>query len=131
MQENPEYRDVAGEVSRCLRRRARAAERDGIASVLIDPGIGFGKSWDHNLEILRRMHVLTNLGWPVVVGVSRKAFIGAATMVEAARARLVGSKVAEAFAVMGGADMVRTHDVRAAVEAVRMGEAIGRGSVAP
>ena len=131
MQKNPEYAHLMREVSRYLRQRALEAERDGVASVLVDPGVGFGKSWDHNLEILRRMRTLRNLGRPVVVGVSRKAFIGAATAVEVAGERLIGSKVAEAFAVIGGADMIRTHDVRAAVEAVRMGEAIARGSVAP
>ena len=130
MQENPEYADLAREVSGYLRKRAREAERAGVASVLIDPGVGFGKSWNHNLELLRRVGALRRLGRPVVVGVSRKAFIGAATRVEAAGERLIGSKVAEAFAVIGGADMIRTHDVRAAVEAARMGEAIARGRIA-
>ena len=109
----------------------REAERAGVASVLVDPGVGFGKSWNHNLEILRRLHVLRELGRPLVVGVSRKRFIGEITGVEEAGERLVGSKVAEAFAVIGGADVIRTHDVVAAVEAVRMGEAIRRGRVAP
>lgn len=130
MQGNPEYADLAREVSGYLRKRAREAERAGVASVLIDPGVGFGKSWNHNLELLRRVGALRRLGRPVVVGVSRKAFIGAATRVEAAGERLIGSKVAEAFAVIGGADMIRTHDVRAAVEAARMGEAIARGRIA-
>ena len=129
MQENPEYEDLMGELSRYLRESARQAERDGIRSVLIDPGVGFGKSWDQNLEILRKMSVLRDLGYPLVVGVSRKSFIGAITGVEAAGERLIGSKVAEAFAAAGGADVIRTHDVGAAVEAVRMGEAVRRGSV--
>lgn len=128
MQVNPEYGDLMGELSGYLRESARRAEEDGIASVLIDPGVGFGKSWDHNLEILRRMGELRELGRPLVVGVSRKGFIGAITGVEAAGERLIGSKVAEAFAVAGGADVIRTHDVAAAVEAVRMGEAVRRGS---
>ena len=131
MQDDPEYEDLMGELSGYLRESARRAERDGVASVLIDPGIGFGKSWNHNLEILRRMGVLRDLGYPLVVGASRKGFIGAITGVEAAGERLIGSKVAEAFAVIGGADMIRTHDVETAVEAVRMGEAIRRGSVGP
>ncbi|MDE0331700.1 MAG: dihydropteroate synthase [Nitrospinae bacterium] len=131
MQKNPEYEDLMGELSRFLGECARRAEREGIASVLVDPGVGFGKSWDHNLEILRRMGELRDLGYPLVVGVSRKSFIGAITGVEAAGERLIGSKVAEAFAVVGGADMIRTHDVGVAVEAVRMGEAIRRGRVDP
>ena len=128
MQENPVYKDLMGELSRYLRESARQAERDGIRSVLVDPGVGFGKSWDHNLEILRRMGELRDIGYPLIVGVSRKGFIGAITGVEAAGERLIGSKVAEAFAVAGGADVIRTHDVGAAVEAVRMGEAVRRGS---
>ena len=131
MQTNPEYEDLMGELSGYLRERAHQAEQDGVASVLIDPGVGFGKSWGHNLEILRRMGEFRELGRPLVVGVSRKSFIGAITGVEAAGERLIGSKVAEAFAVVGGADMIRTHDVGAAVEAARMGEAVRRGSVGP
>lgn len=131
MQVNPEYEDLMGELSDYLRESARQAEGDGITSVLVDPGVGFGKSWDHNLEILRRMSEFRELGRPLVVGVSRKSFIGAITGVEAAGERLIGSKVAEAFAVVGGADMIRTHDVGAAVEAVRLGEAVRRGSVGP
>ncbi len=131
MQENPEYADLMGELSDCLRESAQLAERDGIRSVFIDPGVGFGKSWDHNLEILRRLDALRELGRPLIVGVSRKGFIGAITGVEAAGERLIGSKVAEAFAVVVGADVIRTHDVGEAVEAARMGEAIRRGSVAP
>ncbi len=129
MQENPVYGDVAREVAAYLEARAREAEAAGVRSVLLDPGIGFGKTWDHNLEILRQMALFTDLGRPVVVGVSRKAFVGAATGVERPEERLVGSKVAEAFAVLGGADVIRTHDVRAAVEAARMAEAIARGRV--
>ncbi len=129
MQDAPVYENLMGELTGYLRESARRAEEDGITSVLIDPGVGFGKSWDHNLEILREMSVLRILGHPLVVGVSRKSFIGAITGVEAAGERLIGSKVAEAFAVVGGADVIRTHDVGAAVEAVRMGEAVRRGNV--
>lgn len=131
MRENTAYGDLMREVSGRLRAMAREAERAGVASVLIDPGVGFGKSRERNLELLRRLPALRRLGRPVVVGVSRKAFIGAATGVEAAGERLIGSKVAEAFAVIGGADMIRTHDARAAVEAARMGEAIARGRLDP
>ena len=82
MQDAPVYEDLMGELTGYLRESARRAEEDGITSVLIDPGVGFGKSWDHNLEILREMSVLRNLGHPLVIGVSRKSFIGAITGVE-------------------------------------------------
>lgn len=129
MQENPVYEDVAQEVAAYLEARAREAEAAGIRSVWVDPGIGFGKTWDHNLEILRRLPVFTSLGRPLVVGVSRKAFVGAATGVARAEERLIGSKVAEAFAAMGGADVIRTHDVGAAAEALRMAAALTAGKV--
>ncbi|MEE9274333.1 MAG: dihydropteroate synthase [bacterium] len=127
MQEEPVYEDLMGELAAFLSARAGEAERAGIGSVLIDPGIGFGKTWDHNLEILRGLSALTDLGRPVVIGLSRKTFVGAVTGVDPAGERLIGSKVAEAFAVWAGADVIRTHDVGAAFEAIRMAEAIARG----
>lgn len=129
MQDAPEYADVVREVAAVLDDRAAAVEGAGVQSVMIDPGIGFGKTWNQNLEILRDIPVLTRGGRPVVVGVSRKAFIGKATGVEQAGERLIGTKVVEAFAVCGGADIIRTHDVREALEGIRMAEAFVRGTV--
>jgi dihydropteroate synthase len=131
MQEAPVYEDVVREVAEFLDERASVAEHGGVGSVWVDPGIGFGKSWDHNLEILRALTVLNETVRPLVIGVSRKTFIGKATGVEVAEARLMGSKVTEAFAVLGGADVIRTHDVPEAIEAIRMAEALARGTVKP
>lgn len=131
MQEVPAYADVVAEVASFLAERAAAGEAEGIRSIWIDPGIGFGKTWNQNLEILNGMPVLSRQGLPVVIGVSRKTFIGKATGVEEAGKRLIGSKVAEAFAVWGGADIIRTHDVQAAFETIRMAEALARGTVMP
>ncbi len=130
MQAAPEYVDVVREVAAFLDDRAAAAADTGVRSILIDPGIGFGKTWDQNLEILRDLPALTGLGRPVVIGVSRKSFVGKATGIERAGERLIGSKVAEAFAVSGGVDVIRTHDVKEAFEGIRMAEAIARGTVA-
>jgi dihydropteroate synthase len=129
MQNAPDYADVVREVAAFLDERASAAEEAGIRSVMIDPGIGFGKTWDQNLEILRDLPVLTRLGRPVVIGVSKKTFIGKATGVERAGDRLIGSKVMEAFAACGGADIIRTHDVKEAFEGIRMAEAFAHGTV--
>ena len=129
MQENPVYADVVREVAEYLEARALEAERDGIGSVMLDPGIGFGKTWDHNLDILRDLGALSALGRPIVIGVSRKTFIGVATGVERPAERLIGSKVAEAFAAAAGADVIRTHDVAAAREAIGMAEAFASGRV--
>ncbi|MEK6709280.1 MAG: dihydropteroate synthase [Nitrospinota bacterium] len=130
MQEKPVYGDVVREVAACLEGRAREAEGAGVPSVWIDPGIGFGKTFDHNLAILRGLAVFLELRRPLVIGVSRKAFVGAITGVQRAEERLVGTKVAEAFAAFSGADVIRTHDVRAAAEALQMAGALARGRVA-
>lgn len=129
MQESPVYEDVVREVVEYLEARALDAEKDGVGSVMLDPGIGFGKTWDHNLDILRDLGSLSALGRPIVIGVSRKTFIGAATGIERPSERLIGSKVAEAFAAAAGADVIRTHDVAAAREAIEMAEAFARGRV--
>lgn len=130
MQENPVYEDVVREVCSFLEERARGAEAAGVRSVWVDPGIGFGKTWDHNLGILRRLPAFMALERPLVIGVSRKAFVGAITGVQRPEERVIGSKVAEAFAAMAGADVIRTHDVGAAREALQMAAALARGSVA-
>lgn len=129
MQENPVYDDVAREVAAYLEGRAREAEAAGVRSVWVDPGLGFGKTWDHNLEILRQLPAFTAMRRPIVIGVSRKAFVGAITGVAHAGDRLVGSKVAEAFAALAGADVIRTHEVKAAAEALKMAAALARGRV--
>lgn len=112
--------------------RVRAAEEAGIRRwrILLDPGIGFAKTGDQNSEILRRFGELRDWpglkGLPWVVGVSRKRFIGKVTGVEEPKERVIGSVVAMAAAVRGGADVVRVHDVRESVEGAKMADAIWR-----
>ncbi len=122
MQEAPRYEDVVGEVAELLAARAGQAEAEGVPAVFLDPGIGFGKRWAHNRALLRGLPALAALGRPLVVGVSRKAFLPLLDDIARPTDRLVGSKVGEAFAVWGGANVIRTHDVRAAVEAIRVAE---------
>jgi dihydropteroate synthase len=144
MQQDPRYGDVAREVADWLGQRLAAARRSGIESerVALDPGIGFGKTLRHNFELLARLGELLELGRPVVVGVSRKSFLGkrerasgAAGAGAAARPgagtpppdlppeeRLEGGLAATAVAVFLGARIVRTHDVAATVRAVRIAE---------
>jgi len=131
MQEAPVYENVVREVAEFLEERASAAERGGVGSVWVDPGIGFGKSWDHNLEILRSFTLFNEMVRPLVIGVSRKTFIGQATGVQEAEARMMGSKLTEGFAVLGGADVIRTHDVPEATEVIRMAEVLARGTIKP
>ena len=127
MQEAPEYEDVVGEVHEFLRERIEAAEFAGIDAerIAIDPGIGFGKNLEDNLELMRRIDAFPDLGRPVLVGPSRKRFIG--TLLDAPEdERIEGTIGAVAWLVSRGAHIVRVHDVREVVRAVRVIDAIVR-----
>jgi dihydropteroate synthase len=126
MQDDPSYADVVAEVAAYLARQACALERAGVARdrIAIDPGIGFGKTTAHNLELLRRLPELEALGFPVVVGASRKRFIGEITGVAEPCERLAGSVAAAVEAGRRGAAVVRVHDVAATVEALAVAQAI-------
>jgi dihydropteroate synthase len=130
MQEAPTYADVVGEVREYLRGRIEAAELAGIdpERIAVDPGIGFGKDLEHNLELMRRIDELLPLGRPVLVGPSRKRFIGAILDLPEDE-RIEGTIGATAWMVSRGAHVVRVHDVREVVRAVRVLDAIaGRSS---
>lgn len=127
MQEHPEYADVVREVKGFLQERITALRTAGVPleSIAVDPGIGFGKSLDHNLTLMRELGELAALGHPVVVGLSRKSFIeklGAGEKGE----RLPASIAAEALAVARGAHVVRAHDVAETVRAMRIVDALVR-----
>lgn len=125
MQDNPVYDDVVAEVSEFLANAAARGRRAGIQRVWIDPGIGFGKTTDHNLDLIANLDRFTSIA-PVLVGVSRKRTIGDlhalsdGTASVATDDRLEGSVAMAAWSAHMGADIVRVHDVRATVDAVRM-----------
>lgn len=125
MQEDPVYEDVVAEVASFLRQSALAAEERGVAGsrVVIDPGIGFGKTMEHNLELIRRIGELAPLGYPVLIGASRKAFIGRILDLPV-EDRVEGSVAAHVAAVLAGAHVVRAHDVGATVRGVRVADAV-------
>src|SRR5262245_45327317 len=127
MQEAPSYEDVVAEVKEYLRERVEAAEFAGIdpARLVIDPGIGFGKDLEHNLELLHGIDGLLDLGRPVLVGPSRKRFIGTVLDLPEGE-RVEGTAAAVAWAVAHGAQLVRVHDVREIVRVVRMIDAIAK-----
>lgn len=120
MQVDPHYDDVVSEVREHLVARAEAAAAGGVAEVWIDPGIGFGKTGEHNLTLLAHLRELAGTGWPVVVGTSRKGFLGTLTGVAEPAERLEGSLATAVWAMAEGAAMVRVHDVRATVQAARI-----------
>ncbi len=125
MQDHPRYADVAREVRTFLEVRAREAIGAGMPpeAIALDPGIGFGKSLEDNLDLLRHLDLLAGLGHPVVVGVSRKSFLGKLGAGEAGE-RLAGGIAAATMAVERGAHVVRTHDVLDTVRAMRVVDAI-------
>jgi dihydropteroate synthase len=123
MQSLAAYDDVVGEVCSFLRDRAHAAAEGGVPEVWVDPGLGFAKTAAHNLVLLRRLRDVAALGYPVLVGASRKSFIGALTGGAPADDRLEGSLACAVWAGLHGASMVRVHDVRATALGMRLLEA--------
>jgi dihydropteroate synthase len=128
MHRAPSYRDVMGEVVSELGAALRRAVEKGIAreQLILDPGIGFSKDASHSLEALRRIGEMEALDRPVLVGPSRKSFIGRVLDLPAER-RLMGTAAAVAACVLQGAHVVRVHDVREMVEVVRIADAISTG----
>jgi dihydropteroate synthase len=126
MQSEPRYGDVVGEVTSFLAERADAARAAGIAAeaIVLDPGIGFGKTVGQNCRLLRRLDALVSLGYPVLVGVSRKSFLGRLLDGRDAGGRLFGTAAAVALAVAGGAKLVRVHDVGPIHDVVVVTEAV-------
>jgi len=111
MQNEPTYADVVREVSDFLRRRAEEATRHGIRRIILDPGIGFGKTLEHNLQLIRELRQLTDLQYPLLIGASRKAFIGKLLDLPVGE-RLEGTAAAVTASILRGANIVRVHDVR-------------------
>ncbi|HEX4822465.1 MAG TPA: dihydropteroate synthase [Acidimicrobiales bacterium] len=126
MQKNPTYRDVVADVRDFLVERAEAARTAGVEEIWVDPGIGFGKTTAHNLSLLKHLNVLVSTGLPVLIGTSRKRFLGS-LLAEADRPhpddsvpaddRVEGSVASAVWAMVQGVRMVRVHDVRATVHA--------------
>jgi dihydropteroate synthase len=128
MQDNPQYGDVVEDVLEFLRLSVETAGSAGIAprSIAVDPGIGFGKTLEHNLKLIGSLRRFKALDKPVLIGVSRKSFIGRILDLDAEE-RLEGSLAAGVAGVINGADILRVHDVRATVRAVRIAHAIREG----
>ena len=127
-QDGTEYEDVVTDVAASLRRAAETAEEAGVPRerIILDPGIGFGKTADHNLQILNRLDPLKELGYPLLVGTSRKSTIGFVLDLPVEE-RLEGTAATVTLAIAGGADIVRVHDVKEMVRVARMSDAIVRG----
>ncbi|WP_321372733.1 dihydropteroate synthase [uncultured Draconibacterium sp.] len=119
MQENPEYEDLIREVSQYFAEKVKKLNKLGVKEVILDPGFGFGKTVDHNFELLNKLDAFKVYQLPVMVGLSRKSMIWKALDITPETA-LNGTSVANTLALMGGADILRVHDVKEAVEAVKI-----------
>jgi len=126
MQDAPRYDDVVSEVKGFLEERLAFAVDAGVAEekVWLDPGIGFGKSVEHNLELLRRLDELVAIGRPIVVGTSRKSFLGKLTGGRPESGRLPGTIATNVLALERGASVFRVHDVAAVVDALAVATAV-------
>ena len=126
MQKDPQYQDVVREVRDFLAERAEYAVAAGVGPerIIVDPGIGFGKNLEHNLSILNNLDTVVDLGFPVLIGASRKRFIERITGVQEARERIPGTVATTVLAYERGASFFRVHDVRANREALAVAEAV-------
>lgn len=131
MQKNPSYKDVVEDVRRFFRERMAFAEERGIRNVLLDPGLGFGKTTEHNLDLLRRLEAFGGLGRPLLLGASRKSFIGRRLGTEEdplpPEDRLEGTLAVHLWAAFRGAHILRVHDVAAHARAVKLWRSLAPG----
>jgi dihydropteroate synthase len=127
-QENRRYRDLLTDILASLSHSVQLARRAGVPAenIVVDPGIGFGKTPEHNLEILRRLGEFKGLGYPLLVGASRKSTIGLVLGLPPDQ-RVEGTAATVALAIANGADIVRVHDVQQMVRVCRMTDAVVRG----
>lgn len=126
MQKNPHYDDVIGDIETFFERRLAACVAAGFDGerIVLDPGFGFGKTLEHNLELLARLGELDRLGYPLLVGLSRKSMLGAITGRERADERVSASVAAALMAAERGAAIIRVHDVAATVDALKVRAAV-------
>ncbi len=127
MQQNPRYDDVVAEVRISLSKSVEQASSAGIDRIMVDPGIGFGKSLQHNLSLIKNLDKLEGLGYPIVIGPSRKAFIGMLLDAPVGE-RLEGTAAAVAASIFGGARVIRVHDVKEMKRVAIVADAIMRAA---
>jgi dihydropteroate synthase len=127
MQKDPKYKDVMGDIKEFLEERLDLAQSKGVTreNMIIDPGIGFGKTLEHNYEIIRRLRELKDLNLPILMGTSRKSFIGNTLGLDV-NERLEGTLATITMSIINGADIIRVHDVKEAVRTAKMTDAIYR-----
>jgi dihydropteroate synthase len=126
MQDAPKYEDIVAEIIAFFRDRIAAAEKAGITKIILDPGMGYGKTLEHNIEILRRLSEFRDLGYPLMIGTSRKSFIKKLTDAKTNQELLPGTLATVCVSVMGGVDVIRVHDVMECRKALDIVDAVIR-----
>ncbi len=111
MQKNPKYKNVVKDVYKFFQRRISVARKAGIKNIILDPGIGFGKTTQHNIELIKNLDYFVSLRCPIMIGVSRKSFLGKINNIENPKDRLLESIAAMSVAIINGASIVRVHNV--------------------
>ncbi len=124
MQQNPHYSNVVEEVCNFLAEQCDLAKSMGAKKIILDPGIGFGKNLDHNLKILAHLDKIAEIGYPIMVGASRKAMIGKILEDRPVDQRLIGTVVTHYDALTKGANILRVHDVAEAKDSISIFDAI-------
>jgi dihydropteroate synthase len=120
MQENPDYDDVVDDILQFLTHQTKILSEKGVQSIIVDPGIGFGKTTEHNLRIIKELKKFSTLKYPVMLGASRKSMIGNVLNERPVDGRLAGTVAAHYHGLMNGADILRVHDVEEAADSVEM-----------
>jgi dihydropteroate synthase len=128
MQENPTYINVTEEIKQFLRDRADVARETGIRQIILDPGIGFGKKLEHNIQIFRELGSFTSLGCPLLIGPSRKLFLGTILNLPT-NERLEGTAAAVTISILNGANIIRVHDVKEMKRVVQVSDALKPSSL--
>lgn len=123
MQQNPQYDNVVLEVATFLGTQAQKAQAAGITQIIVDPGIGFGKTLEHNLQLMRNLHEIAKRGFPLMVGPSRKSFIGTILDLPTSE-RLEGTAAAVTACILNGAHIIRVHDVKEMKRAAKVADAL-------
>lgn len=121
MQQNPEYKDITSEIIKWIGAKATKLQSEGVKDIIIDPGFGFGKTIDHNYELLNRLEDLSILGLPVMAGLSRKSMVWKTLEISPSEA-LNGTSVLNTIALLKGTDLLRVHDVKEAVQTIKLVE---------
>lgn len=124
MQKNPEYEDVIEDISGFFLRQIKVLEQEGVQKVMIDPGIGFGKTLHHNLQIVAELHKFNKFNYPLLIGASRKSMIGQMLNGRPAGGRLAGTIAVHYQSLLNGADILRVHDVQEACDSIKVYNAV-------